>query len=86
MPIYEFECEVCGVRFEELVREPHAEHGLSRLRFGADSQVDLAGLAARGGSRAGPRCDRTNRGGGSGKRRGGSGSPSGKRSERRGRA
>ena len=46
MPIYEFECEECGTRFEELV----AADGSARLpgvRLGDDAAAALDGLAAR---------------------------------------
>ena len=47
IPIYEFECEECGARFEELVAAGGRGGRLSGLRVGADAAADLERLAAR---------------------------------------
>ena len=64
MPIYEFECEECGERFEELVAAsvgsaPCPACGSERTRR-LISTVSPPGQAAAGRRR----CARTNRGGG----------------------
>jgi len=62
MPVYEFECEECGKRFEELT--PSGTHGLACPQCGAErtrrllSPVSPAGRQPRG---AGVRADESRR-------------------------
>ena len=86
MPIYEFECEECGERFEELVAAEADARRLPGLRVDADAAADLDRSRRRGASRAGPRSAPANRSGASAKRRARTGSPSRARSGRRGKS
>ncbi len=47
MPVYEFECEECGDRFEELTPSDTRSLACPGLRLGADAAPALAGLAGR---------------------------------------
>ena len=75
MPVYEFECEECGERFEELTSSETRSLACPRCASTRTRRL-LSPVSLRGASRAGPASGPTNRGGASGKRPGASGSPS----------
>ena len=87
MPIYEFECEECGSRFDELVAADASAAALPALRRGAGPAPDLERRAARPPAARAPGSAPTNRAAASAKPATRSGSrgtwPSGRRGSSR---